>query len=189
MPFDHFGFLAPFYDRLIRFGEADSLIRHLGLPIEGRLLDAGGGTGRVAEALHEMSGQVIIADISLGMLRQAKLKGLQGVVSPLEALPFHDGVFERVLMVDALHHVMDQTGTALELLRVLMPGGRMVIVEPDIRQLPVKWIALFEKLMLMRSHFLSPTKIAHLFEDLGAQVKIEVESVTAWVVINKVRNS
>ncbi|KAF0107193.1 MAG: hypothetical protein FD146_2034 [Anaerolineaceae bacterium] len=34
MAFDHFGFLAPFYDRLIRFGEADALVRPLGLPVQ-----------------------------------------------------------------------------------------------------------------------------------------------------------
>lgn len=187
MGFDHFGLLAPFYDRLIRFGEADALIKRLGLPVRGRLLDAGGGTGRVAVALEGMAGQVVVADVSQGMLRQARGKGLAAVSAPAEGLPFPGGTFERVIMVDALHHVADQAATARELWRVLAPGGRLVIVEPDIRQLPVKGIALFEKLVMMRSHFLPPLEIARLFEERGAQVRIEVDSASAWILIEKER--
>ena len=187
MGFDHFGLLAPFYDRLIRFGEADALIKRLGLPVRGWLLDAGGGTGRVAAALDGMADQIVVADISLGMLRQARGKGLTAVSVPAERLPFPNGTFERVIMVDALHHVADQAGTARELWRVLAPGGRLVIVEPDIRQLPVKGIALFEKLAMMRSHFLPPREIGRLFEEHGAQVRIEMDSASAWVLIEKER--
>ena len=42
--FDHFDFLAPLYDRVIRVPEDDRLGELLGLPIAGRLLDAGGGS-------------------------------------------------------------------------------------------------------------------------------------------------
>ena len=59
-------------------------------------------------------------------------------------------------MVDALHHVIHQGQTAREMYRVLKPGGRIVIEEPDIRKFGVKLIAVAEKLLLMRSHFLSP---------------------------------
>ena len=187
MAFDHFGLLAPFYDRLIRFGEADALIKRLGPPVRGWLLDAGGGTGRVAAALDWMAGQIVVADVSLGMLRQARGKGLAAVSAPAEGLPFPGGTFERGIMVDALHHVADQAGTAGELWRVLAPGGRLVIVEPDIRQLAVKGIALFEKLALMRSHFLPPMEIARLFDEFGAQIRIEVVSASAWITIEKER--
>ena len=47
---------------------------------------------------------------------------------------------------------------------VLKPGGSIVIEEPDIRKFTVKLIALAEKITLMRSHFLSPDKIAGLFK-------------------------
>jgi ubiquinone/menaquinone biosynthesis C-methylase UbiE len=187
MAFDHFGLLAPFYDRLIGFGEADAFFRRLGLPVNGALLDAGGGTGRVAAALAGRAGQIVVADVSLGMLRQARGKGLAVVNGPAETLPFPAGTFDRVLMVDALHHVADQAGTARELWRVLAPGGRLVIVEPDIRHWFVKGIALFEKVTFMRSHFLSPPAIAALFDGLGGRVQVEVDAATVWVVIENDR--
>jgi len=46
-----------------------------------------------------------------------------------------DHSFDRVLMVDALHHVVNQAETICELYRVLKPGGRLVIEEPDLRNL------------------------------------------------------
>lgn len=187
MMFDHFGILAPFYDRLIKFTEADALTRRLALPTPGRVLDAGGGTGRVAAALSTLSGQVIVADVSLGMLRQAREKNLPVTCGVAENLPFPSGIFDRVLMVDALHHVHNQAETARDLFRVLAPGGRLLIIEPDIRTLAVMGIALFEKVMLMRSHFLSPQKIAGLFSGTGAQVQIETEKATAWVIVKRDR--
>jgi hypothetical protein len=47
----------------------------------------------------------------------------------------------------------------------------------------VKLIALGEKVLLMRSHFLSPAQIAELFE--SAQASIHTKDSTVWIVIEK----
>lgn len=86
-------------------------------------------------------------------------------------------------MVDALHHVIDHADSAREMLRVLKPGGVLVIEEPDIRTFGVKLIALAEKLLLMRSHFLAPNEIAKLFAE--GEKSIRAEDGTAWVIIKK----
>jgi ubiquinone/menaquinone biosynthesis C-methylase UbiE len=183
---DHFELLAPFYDRVIKLQDIERLVQYAGLPTPGLILDAGGGTGRVAQALKDFASQVIVADASLGMLQQAKIKdGLYVVCSETEKLPFPDGLFDRVIMVDALHHVYDQENTISELLRVLKPNGRVLIEEPDIRLLSVKLVALAEKLAFMRSHFLSPTSIAALFSSKDAQVQIEKDGFNSWVIAEK----
>jgi ubiquinone/menaquinone biosynthesis C-methylase UbiE len=184
--FDHFGLLAPFYDRVISFQNADKLLSLLRLPVPGMILDAGGGTGRIAQALVGKAARVFVADVSMGMLRQASRKtGLLEVNSFTEALPFQNLSFDRILMVDALHHVSDHRGTASELWRVLKPGGWLVIEEPDIRTLTVKAVAIAEKLALMRSHFISPPKIEKLFPYPEAQVTVEREGYAAWIVVEK----
>lgn len=180
----HFNFLAPFYDRVIPFARLEQTLKVLGLPHAGNLLDAGGGTGRVAEALRPHVGSVIVADVSRGMLAQARQKNLSVASTETERLPFLDGTFDRVLMVDALHHVIHQGETVRELYRVLKPGGRLVIEEPDYRTFAVKLIAIAEKLALMRSHFLAPAQIAALFPS-EARTRIESEENTAWVIAEK----
>jgi ubiquinone/menaquinone biosynthesis C-methylase UbiE len=98
-------------------------------------------------------------------------------------LPLPDNFFQRVIMVDAFHHVEDQTETAGEFLRVLEPGGLIVIEEPDINTLGVKLIALVEKLLLMRSRFYSPEQIASFFSTKKRTVT--TKGNTTWVVVEK----
>jgi len=184
MPFDHFGLIAPIFSRA-RYSSLETMLVQADLPTSGRVLDAGGGTGRVASAIRDHAREVVIADPSIGMLREADQTQLELACSNSESLPFSNDSFERVIMVDALHHVINQSQTAREMYRVLKPGGRIVIEEPDIRSFYVKLIAVAEKLLLMRSHFLAPQKIVDLFSFDSARTSVHATDGSAWVVIEK----
>jgi ubiquinone/menaquinone biosynthesis C-methylase UbiE len=184
--FDHFSFIAPHYDRLIPLGSRKKMLELLALSPQHRVLDAGGGTGRVARMLQEFVRHVVVADISLGMLREVPREDkLLPVNSQVEYLPFADESFDRVVMVDALHHVTNQEKTAQDMWRVLKPGGWIVIEEPDIRTFAVKLLALGEKLLLMRSHFLAPGRIAGLFKFPSVKTNMHAENNNAWIVIKR----
>ena len=185
MPFDHFGRIAGFYDRAAQFSLDEPFLGLVSPTPESIVLDAGGGTGRVAAALRHRVRKVVVADLSIGMLRYAAGKDLTAICTPAEHLPFPAGTFDRVIMMDALHHVLDQKQTAGELWRVLAPGGRLLIVEPDIHRFAVKLIALGEKLLLMRSHFLSGEKISALFEDQNAQVRVVIYEYNVTILVKK----
>jgi ubiquinone/menaquinone biosynthesis C-methylase UbiE len=187
MPFDHFNVIAGLYDRAAQFTLTEPLAGLLSLSPGVLLLDAGGGTGRVAATLRGLVREVVVADPSHGMLRHAAAKGLASICAPAERLPFPSGTFDRIIMRDALHHVRDQGQSMSELWRVLAPGGRLLIIEPDIRQFMVKWIALMEKLLLMRSHFLRGEKIAGFFGGWAARTRTVYSDSNVIVLVERVR--
>jgi len=197
--FDHFALIAPLYAR-VPYSKTEVMREVASLPMRGSLLDVGGGTGRVASALRNLVDEIIITDISFRMLKEAPLfvtspfgddatpltASLRPVCGGSESLPFADNSFERVIMVDALHHVIDHAHTAREMFRVLKPGGLLVIEEPDIRTFGVKLIAIAEKLLWMRSHFLAPDEIVKLFASLRVgKSSIKFADSTVWVIIEK----
>jgi ubiquinone/menaquinone biosynthesis C-methylase UbiE len=183
---DHFNILAPFYEKFIQSSEPTTLFKLLEMPPDGILLDVGGGTGRISQYFLGHAHRIVIADASLGMLNQARQRDLlMKSCSHAERLPFANESIDRIMMVDALHHIHDQSHAVDEMWRVLKPGGRMVIGEPDVRQPAIKMVALAEKLALMRSHFLTPEEILGLFRYPGAFTTMLLEGHDAWIKVEK----
>jgi ubiquinone/menaquinone biosynthesis C-methylase UbiE len=106
-----------------------------------RILDVGAGTGTdtVALANHFTSADVVAVDMSAEMLHRvrdrAAVGGLAGRVSTVQmdldgSWP-ELGSFDVVWASAALHEVGDPERTFSNLLRVLNPGGLIVVVEMD----------------------------------------------------------
>ena len=169
MHFDHFDLVARFYDHVFHFLGPERLLNMLQPQPSERILDIGGGTGRVSQTFGD-DYLVVVCDPSWGMLGEARQKQMIACCGLAEHLPFVDGAFDRIVMVDAFHHLRDQHVAAKETLRVLRPGGRLVIEEPDIRCWAVKWVALGERLLLMRSRFYSIADLASVFKEAGAKI-------------------
>jgi ubiquinone/menaquinone biosynthesis C-methylase UbiE len=188
--FDHFDWIAPIYDRIVRLPVPKRFHELLKLPESGTLLDAGGGTGRVASRLNaSAASRLVVSDLSLPMLKQSRiLHGLHAVRARSEQLPFADATFDRVIAVDAFHHFFDQRTAIREFVRVLKPEGRLVIEEPDRDRLIVRMLAVAEKMILMRSRIHSMKEILTMVAAEGMTACIERGSgFASWVIADKQR--
>lgn len=108
-------------------------LRRAGLNPGMNVLDVAVGTGLVArEGKRRLKGQGILAglDPSRGMLRQARAAvGDTLIQGRAERIPFKDGAFDFLSMGYALRHVTDLHATFQEYLRVLRPGGTLLILD------------------------------------------------------------
>lgn len=184
--FDHFDLISPLYDLIFGRRIDHEIVEFADVSKDDKLLDVGGGTGRVSVLFKKKVKKVFIADSSINMLREAQQKGIDTINSSSEKLPFAKETFQRIIMVDALHHVKSQKETMSEMWRVLAVSGKIIIEEPDINNFAVKLIALGEKIMLMRSHFIPPKEIAAM-SNYGddAHIVIKKQKGNAWIVIQK----
>lgn len=96
-----------------------------------RVLDLGAGTGTSSLPFAAAGATVVPCDFSLGMLRQGKKRHPELPLTAGDAtrLPFGDGVFDAATISFALRNVHDPDAALREMLRVVRPGGRLVICE------------------------------------------------------------
>jgi arsenite methyltransferase len=98
--------------------------------------DIGTGTGFVAAGLAPLASRVYAVDGSAAMLEAAQrnLANAGNVIYKLAdggALPFEDGSLDAVFANMYLHHCPDPAAAIVEMVRVLRPGGRLVLTDMD----------------------------------------------------------
>jgi 2-polyprenyl-3-methyl-5-hydroxy-6-metoxy-1,4-benzoquinol methylase len=103
------------------------------LDLAGRtLLDAGCGTGLFSARAVQRGASVTSIDVGDRLLARvaAKCESTR-VVGRLEALPFADASFDVVLSTEVVEHLPRPIDGIRELVRVLRPGGRLVVTTPN----------------------------------------------------------
>ncbi|MES5820521.1 methyltransferase domain-containing protein [Streptomyces sp. RG80] len=109
-------------------------LRELLRPTAGELfLEVGAGTGDAARALRaRWNAEVVALDSSLTMAARARTRGLaRAVVADGHRLPFGADRFDGAWADRVLQHVADPDRVLDELLRVIRPGGRIALADPD----------------------------------------------------------
>jgi ubiquinone/menaquinone biosynthesis C-methylase UbiE len=101
----------------------------LGLVSPVRVLEIGAGTGRIGKAFAGMGDFYVGVDTSLAMLREfpANSNGCILVQADGRQLPFCDGAFDLVLLMQVLSGAGDWQGILNEVRRVLRPEGSVAV--------------------------------------------------------------
>jgi demethylmenaquinone methyltransferase/2-methoxy-6-polyprenyl-1,4-benzoquinol methylase len=104
------------------------------------VLDIAGGTGDLAARFADIvgpTGRVVLADINDSMLKvgrdklldHGRLGNLEFVQADAQSLPFPDDSFDCVTIAFGLRNVTDKDAALRSMLRVLKPGGRLLVLE------------------------------------------------------------
>ncbi len=97
-----------------------------------RVLVAGCGIGMyAAEIRHRFTPNVDAFDIEEDRVSVAREETPRALVAAAEALPYQNDTFDTILSHEVLEHVRDDRQAAREMVRVLKPGGRIVIFVPN----------------------------------------------------------
>ncbi|MHC8508142.1 MAG: class I SAM-dependent methyltransferase [Rhodospirillales bacterium] len=88
--------------------------------VPGPVLEIGGGSGNFKAFMDE----VVSTDITPSPWLDAACDA--------HRLPFKDGAFANIIMIDVLHHMERPAAFFAEARRTLKPGGRIVMIEPAI---------------------------------------------------------
>ena len=87
------------------------------------VLEAGCGTGLILHRTAEFARSAVGIDLSSGMLKRARERGLDVVQGSITELPFADESFDLVYSFKVLAHIEDIKTAMSEMFRVLRPGG------------------------------------------------------------------
>jgi ubiquinone/menaquinone biosynthesis C-methylase UbiE len=117
--------------------------RHITLSTQS-VLDVGCQCGALAVALSERGAQVTGVDVEDSLLEGARKRAGGYGVSPVflkavaEQLPFESGHFSLVTMIDVIEHVQQIEQSLRECVRVVRPGGLLVLQGPN--RLSPRWL-------------------------------------------------
>lgn len=105
------------------------------LPSAATLLDVGCGAGRFLHLLAERVPGLCLAglDPAVGALRKLR-RGVRPIAGAALALPLADDSFDAAIAIESLEHSLRPRHAIQEMLRILKPGGRLLLIDKHIGQ-------------------------------------------------------
>jgi ubiquinone/menaquinone biosynthesis C-methylase UbiE len=177
----HYDRLAPVYDRNWSYSPdfvewmSGCILARLRVKHGDRVVDVGCGTGLYARRLAECTGSVVCVDPSVGMLDQIpddpRLVVVQASAEELASgsVRLPGDRFEAMVVKEAIHHVTDRVSVIGGLSKLLVPGGRFLIVMlPTSIEYPLFQAALDRFRVLQPD----PEEIAAAMGDAGLAVEL-----------------
>lgn len=109
----------------------DMIVRAAGERIKGKILENGCGVGMYVEHLSPFGGKVIGLEYDFERASEARARSAHILNAAGELLPLSSSLFDLVLSHEVIEHVQDDRLAIREMIRVLKPGGRLVLFCPN----------------------------------------------------------
>jgi 2-polyprenyl-3-methyl-5-hydroxy-6-metoxy-1,4-benzoquinol methylase len=123
------------------------VLRFIAPYCRGRVLDFGCGQGVFTYELSQLSpvSEVFGVDLSRAAIERAKrtYPKIQFEALSSGTLPFEEGAFDMISVVEVMEHLLDPAQTLRDMVRVLKPGGHLMITTTDYNWLKQVIIAAF----------------------------------------------
>jgi SAM-dependent methyltransferase len=99
--------------------------------LKGQILENGCGVGMYVEKLASLGGSVFGLEFDFERTLEAGRRNPHILNAAGESLPYPASVFDLILSHEVLEHVQDDRAAVREMIRVLKPGGRVVVFCPN----------------------------------------------------------
>jgi SAM-dependent methyltransferase len=109
----------------------DMILRAAGARAQGRVLENGCGVGMYVEKLSALGGTVLGLEFDFDRARQAHVRSPHIINGAGEALPLPSSTADLILSHEVIEHVQDDRAAVREMIRVLRPGGRILLFCPN----------------------------------------------------------
>jgi SAM-dependent methyltransferase len=161
-----------------------------GSRLEGRVLENGCGVGMYLQHLAPVAKSVVGLEYELERAKEAQAHSPLVINGACEQLPFTCDAFDVVLSHEVLEHVSDDQQSVAEMVRVLRPGGVIVLFVPNlgypfethgvywrgryhfgniplIHYLPIKW----RQQLMPHVRVYSTSDLTRLFKGMPVRIK------------------
>jgi ubiquinone/menaquinone biosynthesis C-methylase UbiE len=167
-------------------------LSHIDIGSDATVLDVGCGGGATVKKLAAMAheGKVHGVDYAMGSIAASQANNRQLIAdgrvaiehATVSHLPFPEERFDVVTAVETQYYWPDLPGDMREILRVLKPGGKLVIIAENYKGARLDWLEGPLMRVLLGSSRLSPDDQRNLFESAGyTDVQVIAEHRKSWI--------
>ena len=167
-----------------------------------RVLDFGCGPGSFLLCIAPLCREVVGVDISEKFVSRARdaiaesgfTNGRVLHAAPSH-LPFADGYFDALLMVDVIHHLEDPPTTMKEVFRALKPGGQVIVFEPNKLNPVVYLLHLFDRNERGLLALGTPAKYRQMFSHYMTDIGVDFNGIVIgpqsrfWTLCSAIMNA
>lgn len=127
------------------------------------VLDLGCLDGMIAELFLKQGNRVSGIEASSPAVEKARGRGIHAVCSDLNApFPFDNASFDVVFAGEVIEHVGDVDHFTTEILRVLRPGGSLIVTTPNLASFGRRMMLLCNRNPYIENSPSDPTAVGHV---------------------------